>query len=156
MDRDRHGPESWAFWNDFPLNQITLFLFEPCADTLLPPTITNSETETMGCDVNVTWMKPVDNGCPLTMYSVYYREIQSHETRAPWQEVRINDNLKTYHVLPLRCNTQYVIEMSAWNELGQSNRSRRWNIRTISGKFPRSKYLDPSLCFVRESRVCAL
>ena len=103
----------------------------------------------MDCDVNVTWIKPVDNGCPLTMYSLYYREIQSHETRASWQEVRISDNLKTHYVLPLRCDTQYVIEMSAWNELGQSNRSRRWNIKTNSGKFPRIKYLDPFVCFVR-------
>ena len=108
-------------------------------DTPFPPTIRISETETVDCDVNVTWMKPVDNGCPLTMYSVYYRE--SHETRASWQEVRINDNLKTHHVLPLRCDTQYVIEMSAWNELGQSNRSRRWIMKTIADNFPRSKYL---------------
>ena len=98
-------------------------------------------------------MKPVDNGCPLTMYSVYYREIESHETRASWQEVRIDDNLKTHHVLPLRCDAQYAIEMSAWNELGQGNRSRRWNIKTNSGTFPRSKYLDPFVCFVRESTV---
>ena len=98
-------------------------------------------------------MKPVDNGCPLTMYSVYYREIQSHETEAPWQEVRINDNLETHHVLLLRCDAQYVIEMSAWNELGQSNRSRSFNIKTNSGTFPSSKYLEPFTCFVRESTV---
>ena len=116
-------------------------LFKTSTDTSLPPTIRNSETETVDCDVNVTWIKPVDNGCPPTMYSVYYREIQSHETGALWQNVRINDNLKTHYVLPLRCDTQYIIEMSAWYELVESNRSRRWNIRTISGKFPRSIWI---------------
>ena len=153
LDTDRYRPESWAFWNDLPPATISFFLFKPFADKPFPPTITNSETETVDCDVNVTWMKPVDNGCPPTMYSLYYRVIQSHEIRAPWQEVRINDNLKTHHVLPLKCDTHYMIEMSAWNELGQSNRSRRWNIKTISGKFPRSKYLDSFVCFVIESRA---
>ena len=98
-------------------------------------------------------MKPVDNGCPLTMYSVYYREIQSHETEASWQDVRINDNLKTYHVLPLRCDAHYVIEMSAWNELGQSNRSRSFNIKTNSGKFRRIKYLEPFACLLESPMV---
>ena len=32
-----------------------------------------------------------------------------------------------------------MIEMSAWYELVESNRSRRWNIRTVSGTFPRRR-----------------
>ena len=152
MDTDRHGPESSAFWSDFfPRNQITFVLFKPFSDIPLPPTITNIKTGTVDCDVNVIWIKHVDNGCPLTMYSVYYREIQSHETTgALLQEVRIHDNLMNHHVLRLKCDTKYMIEMSAWNKLGQSNRSRRWIIKTISGKFPRSKYLDPFEFFLYE------
>ena len=153
LDTDRHGPRKFGGFGTIFLATKQPFFLIFCADTPLPPTITNSESETVGCDVNVAWMKPVDNGCPPTMYSVYYREIQSHETQAPWQEVRINDNLKTHHVLQLRCDAQYVIEMSAWNKKSQSNRSRSWNIKTSSGKFPRSKYLDPFVCFISESRV---
>ena len=127
---------------DSPSQSNIFFFFLPFADTPFPPIIRTSETETVDCDVNVTWIKPVDNGCPLTMYSVYYREVQSHETGVPWAEVRISDNFKAHQVLRLKCDTKYMIEMSAWNELGQSNRSRRWIIKTISGKFPRSKYFD--------------
>ena len=83
-----------------------------------PPIINNSETETLGCHVNVTWSKPHDNGCPLTKYSVYFIQVQLQETEEPWYEVQTTDILKTYRVLRLSCDTQYMIEMSAWNELG--------------------------------------
>ena len=110
-----------------------------------PPIINNSETETLGCHVNVTWSKPDDNGCPLTKYSVYFIQIQLRETEEPWYEIQTTDILKTYRVLRLSCDTQYMIEMSAWNELGQSNRSRRWivttNRRTPSGKFHGGPYI---------------
>ena len=96
----------------------------------LPPAIKNKETELPTCYVNVSWSAPVDNGCPLTKYSVYYREIHSDETEG---EVKVADVLKTHSVLLLKCDTQYIIEVSAWNEKGQSERSRKWITKTMSG-----------------------
>lgn len=104
-------------------------------DVPSPPTIKNEEAQTVSCNVSLTWSTPVDNGCALTMYSVYYQQIQPREAGAPWYEINITDVLRTRYVLPLRCDTQYTIEMSAWNELGQSERSRKWIMQTTSGKF---------------------
>lgn len=101
---------------------------------------------TLGCDINVNWSKPDDNGCPLTMYSVYYQEISPQENAALEHKVIINNVLKTHHVLPIRCDTEYVVvEVSAWNVLGQSERSRKRTIKitksTTFGKFPRTRTL---------------
>ena len=100
-----------------------------------PPTISNKETEALSCNVNLTWSTPVDNGCPLTMYSIYYRQIQPRVTGAPWDSINITNILDTRYFLSLRCDTQYMIEVSAWNELGQSDRSKAWVIKTSSGMF---------------------
>ena len=37
-------------------------------------------------------------------------------------------------ILTLKCNSRYVIEVSAWNELGESNRSKTLEITTNSGQ----------------------
>ena len=98
---------------------------------------------TLSCEINVTWCKPDDNGCPLTMYSVYYQEISPQENETPQHEVNINEVSNNQRVLPLRCDTQYaVVEVSAWNVLGQSEKSTKWTIKTTksktSCKFPRT------------------
>ena len=102
-----------------------------------PPTINIPKTETLNCNVSLVWSKPANNGCPLTMYSVYYRQIQLQETGDPWYEINITGVSKTRHVLSLKCDTQYMIEVSAWNELGESDRSKTWLTTTISGTYPR-------------------
>ena len=89
----------------------------------------------LGCKANLTWSTSVNNGCPLTMYSVYHQQLQPRETGAIWHEINITDVLKTSHVLLLKCDTQHIIEMSAWNELGKSDRSKTWIIKTLSGGF---------------------
>jgi len=71
------------------------------------------------------------------MYSVHYRQIQLRETGDPWYEINITDVSKTRHVLSLKCDTQYMIEVSAWNELGESDRSKTWLTTTISGTYSR-------------------
>lgn len=77
----------------------------------------------------------MDNGCPLTRYSVYYKRFQPRDQGAPWNEVRITVVLRTHYIMQLRCDMQYVIEMSAWNELGESDRSKTWMVKTIPGRF---------------------
>lgn len=110
------------------------------SDIPLLPAIKNKEIELPACYANVSWSAPVDNGCPLTKYSVYYREIHSREREG---EAKVTDVLKTHYVLLLKCDTQYIIEVSAWNEEGQSERSRKWITKTISGKC-----LLSSICFI--------
>jgi len=43
--------------------------------------------------------------------------------------------MATSFTVPLACGRQYTIEMSAWNELGESSRSRTLIIKTMSGTF---------------------
>ena len=65
------------------------------------------------------------------MYSIYYHEMLPDEDSTLQQEIKINDVLKTHHVFSIRCDTQYVVlEVSAWNVFGQSQRSKNWTVRT--------------------------
>ena len=100
------------------------------------PVIKNKETEIQRCDVILTWSPPTDNGCPLTMYTINYQRIQPREIGEPWYQVNVTDIIATNFTISLSCDTQYKIEISAWNELGESKRSRPWIIKTFqSGTF---------------------
>lgn len=103
-----------------------------------PPVINNKETESLTCDVNVIWSPPADHGCPLTMYSIYHQQIQAPEMG--WHQTNVTNVMATNFTVTLTCERQYAIEMSAWNELGESDRSRTWIIKTISGKFTNINY----------------
>ena len=146
----------WIVWLE---ESCTLFKRTPChqleasyvnssvvSGIPLPPTIKNEETEIRSCNVNVSWSTPLDNGCPLTNYSVYYREMYSHETEPLWREIKVTDVLKTHYFLSLKCDTRYMIEVSAWNEKGESDISRTWITKTMSGKCSLS-----SICFMVSS-----
>ena len=113
-----------------------MLCFSKCfliADFPSLPVITNKETESLTCDVNLMWSARKDEGCPLTMYSIYYRQIQPQEREAPWFHVNVTNVLTTNLTLSLACGRQYVVEISAWNELGESSRSRPWVTKTLSG-----------------------
>ena len=100
------------------------------------PVIKNKETEISRCDVILTWSPPADNGCPVTMYTINYQRIQPREIGEPWYQVNVTDIIATNFTISLSCDTQYKIEISAWNELGESKRSRPWIIKTFqSGTF---------------------
>ena len=110
-------------------------LFLLIAEVPSNPVISNKETEIPRCDVILTWSPPADTGCPLTMYTIYYKQIQPREIGEPWYQVNHTDIMATNFTIPLSCDTQYTIEMSAWNEIGQSRRSRPWIVKTIAGTF---------------------
>ena len=53
-----------------------------------------------------------------------------------WYQINVTtDAMATNYTVALECGRQYTIEMSAWNELGQSDRSRTWIVKTMSGTF---------------------
>ncbi|CAH3197137.1 unnamed protein product, partial [Porites evermanni] len=97
----------------------------------LPPTIQKEKTKTLSCDVNLTWSTPADNGCPLTKYLVYFK--LSYEDKQHIYMQDISDLKENAFILMLKCNSRYMIEVSAWNELGESNRSKTLEITTNSG-----------------------
>lgn len=92
------------------------------------PILGNNETQVSGCDVFLRWSIPEDNGCPLTMYTVYYRELQSRNNDS-WQIVNVTVDTRSIHLSLSECNTEYVFAVSAWNELGRSDISSEWSIK---------------------------
>ena len=122
------------------LNSVVSKLSLSTADVPSPPVIDNKETESLACDVNVIWSTPADHGCPLTRYSIYHQQIPSPET--DWYQINVTNVMATNFTVTLACGRQYTIEMSAWNELGESGRSRKWIIKTMSGTFTNISYLQ--------------
>ena len=120
------------------LNSVVSNLSLSIADVPSPPVIDNKETESLTCDINVIWSPPADHGCPLTMYSIYHQQIQAPEMG--WNQVNVTNVMATNFTVTLACGRQHTIEMSAWNELGESARSRTWIIKTISGTFTDISY----------------
>ncbi|XP_078379543.1 uncharacterized protein LOC144662575 [Oculina patagonica] len=117
---------SLSGYGESALNESKIWNFKTGGDLPSPPAINNKETETLACDVNPTWSSPADNGCPLTMYSIYYRQI----TEEAWYQVNVTNVTATNYTVSLACGMQYTIEITAWNELGESDRSRPWIIKT--------------------------
>ncbi|XP_078365914.1 uncharacterized protein LOC144650130 [Oculina patagonica] len=126
------GVTSVSGYGESSLNKSKIWNFKTSGGVPSPPAITNKETETLRCDVNLTWNPPEDNGCQLTMYSIYYQQIQPRETGTPWYQVNVTKIMRTRFTISLACGRQYKVEMSAWNGLGESDRSRPWIIKTIS------------------------
>ena len=82
------------------------------------------------------------------MYSIYYRQIQPPITEAAWNQVNVTNGTATNHTITLACGRQYTIEITAWNEMGQSDRSKSWIIKTKSGTFTELRFGERK----RESR----
>ncbi|XP_068740133.1 platelet-derived growth factor receptor alpha-like [Montipora capricornis] len=120
-------------------NESKIWNFKTQGEVPSIPVIKNKETETPRCDVILTWSPSADNGCPLTMYTVNYQRIQPRETEEPWYQVNLTDIMTTNFTISLSCDTLYRIEISAWNELGESERSRPWIIKTLQSASDTSK-----------------
>ena len=102
-----------------------------------PSPVKNISVGTLSkCKVNLTWSAPRrDNGCPLNMYTIYYREIQLKENDTPqWREIRLNNVVQTFSSLSLKCGQQYEFTLTASNDAGESDKSHplRINISGIS------------------------
>lgn len=83
-----------------------------------------------GCDVNLKWNSPPDNGCPLTLYTVYYSEDQFTNKDKSWHQINVTVDKTSMDLRSLKCNTEYLFKVSAWNELGEGDVSNKWSIKT--------------------------
>ena len=75
----------------------------------------------------------MDTGCPLTMYIIYYREIQSGGNEADMSQIHITQPKTTSYVILLKCDTEYEIAISAKDEKRESGMSNTWRVKTQSG-----------------------
>ena len=97
--------------------------------TLSPPVGDNKTMEMNSCVLNYMWSPPMDIICPLKMYTIYYREIQSDNNEADWLQIPIT---KTSYVIPLKCNLEYEVAMSVTDEEKESVMSNFWRVKTKS------------------------
>ena len=80
------------------------------------PTSFNVSAEPQGCYAALSWKTPSYNSCPITRYTVHYR--QSNQL-IKWQTTFIERNLTKYR-LKLNCSSTYKIMVLAWNDRGSS------------------------------------
>ena len=110
------------------------------SDVPSPPVLNSLEKEVFSCNVSLAWETPSDHGCPLIMYTIYYMQIQPQQPGAPWYVVNITNAMANKYFLATRCDTEYKIEMTAWNEVGQSSRSKRGKQQQVQVGFSRQSY----------------
>ncbi|XP_078344448.1 uncharacterized protein LOC144630040 [Oculina patagonica] len=111
------------------LNSGRMWRLTTLGDKPSAPILENNEIQVSGCDVFLRWSIPDDNGCPLTMYTVYYRELQPSKNDSWRMVVNVTVDTRSIHLPLSKCNIEYTFAVSAWNELGRSATSREWSIK---------------------------
>jgi len=99
---------------------------------LSPPVGDNKTIEISSCALNYRWSPPLHTVCSLTMYIIYYREIQTDGNETDWSQVPITQVKKTSYVIPLKCDMEYEIAMSVKDEQRESVMSNFWRVKTKS------------------------
>ena len=71
-----------------------------------------------GCSANLSWNAPIPNGCPITRYTIHFRN-----ERSGWNMINLQrSNVKDYR-LRLNCSENYYIMVFAWNQRGHNDYS---------------------------------
>ena len=103
-----------------------------------------------GCSVKLSWQPPPRKGCPVTRYTIHYRESTlSGKGNTAWQTM----NMKAHHSyqqryqLWLECSQAYDFLVLGWNERGHSDidKDSMVTVTTESGKHLLSLKKDKSL-----------
>ena len=95
----------------------------------MPPIITNKEKEIDGCNVSVMWRLPTSSACSLT-YTIRYREIKKFMNDSDPGWIVIHNVTNTFHKIPLDCDKEYEIAVTAGSTSGWST---SWRVKTKSG-----------------------
>ena len=95
----------------------------------MPPIITNKEKEIDGCNVSVMWRLPTRSACSVT-YTIRYREIKTFMNDSDPGWIVIHNVTNTYHTIPLDCDKEYEIAVTAGSTSGWST---SWRVKTKSG-----------------------
>jgi len=64
--------------------------------------------------------------------------VPSRGSEADWMQITVTNITNTFRLLQLDCGTRYEIQMTVTNELGESNMSNSWKVKTkpdIKGKY---------------------
>ena len=96
---------------------------------LMPPMITNKEKEIDGCNVSVMWTLSTCSACSVT-YTIRYREIKMFMSDCDPGWIIIHNVTSFFHTIPLGCNKEYEIAVTAGSTNGWST---SWRVKTKSG-----------------------
>lgn len=83
------------------------------------PKILNAQAVPLGCSAEVSWDTPSVNSCPITRYTIYYRE--SLTSAGVWQKTSLNVSSRNYYRLWLKCSAEHDILVMAWNKRGHND-----------------------------------
>ena len=102
--------------------QSKMILFLRFVFSLLDvPIAFNVKARPSGCYAALLWKTPTDNNCPITRYTVHFREcITSTNHKKNWQTESLTVTNMTGYRLQLNCSKNYEILVIAWNERGSS------------------------------------
>ena len=84
-----------------------------------------------GCYANLSWKTPSYNSCPITRYTVHYRQPNQ---LTKWQTTSFIAPNITNYLLKLNCSSINEIMVLAWNERGSSIKdTKRLTVKTRKG-----------------------
>lgn len=81
------------------------------------PTSFEVSAKPQGCYLALSWEIPSYNNCPITRYTVHYRQPNQ---LTKWQTKNFIAPNETLYRLKLNCSSTYEIMVLAWNERGSS------------------------------------
>ena len=75
-----------------------------------------------GCSVELSWSSPSVHRCPITQYTIHYREsMTAANSKGPWQITSLNKSNTNGYRLWLNCSTRYDVLVMAWNQRGHND-----------------------------------
>lgn len=86
--------------------------------------------------IRVSWEGVDDGGAPILQYTLSYRTVSGE-----WNKVEITPENSAYTLTGLKCGTQYIIKMSAYNRIGDGQSTDETNVWT-KGKSKSQKLFD--------------
>ena len=75
-----------------------------------------------GCSAKLLWNTPLTNSCPITRYTIHYREsTTSKNNEGTWKITSLKESNITEYRLWLNCSKNYDIIVIAWNRRGHND-----------------------------------
>ena len=86
----------------------------------------------MATQVTIKWNVPLNNGAPITQYTVYQRALNKDGTTREWNKIKVITNLSDREVVvpELEKGRVYEFVVTASNEHGESSRTEK-NIKKL-------------------------
>ena len=98
-----------------------------------PPKILHNKTQISGVNITLHWTSPSQRNCSITMYSLHIKVLKP--TTGKEAEMNITNTSINSYELRLEHSKEYEVTVFAWNDLGRSEASRAWKIRTAQCKY---------------------